>query len=140
MRALGIDVGERRTGVAAGDTETGVAVPVGVANGSDARAAALVAHEAESRGASVIVVGMPYAMSGRIGAQARAVEEFVALLRSAVGEGVEVVTVDERLSTAQAERSMARPAGRGTRRAPSGAADASAAAIILQSWLDAGAY
>ena len=138
MRVIGLDVGERRTGVASGDTETGVATPAGVIAGlADPAAAALAASEATSRSAEVIVVGMPYSMSGRAGPQAEAVERFVAELREAAEAAVE--TVDERLSTQQAERSM-RPhgeRGRGRRRPPTGSSDASAAAVILQSWLDA---
>ncbi len=138
MRVLALDVGERRTGVAAGDTETRVAVPVGVIEGpADSSTAAQAAREAQSRSAETIVVGIPYSLTGRVGPQAEAVGRFVALLRESTALTVE--TVDERLSTAQAERSMRRPGspGRGARRPPKGASDASAAAVILQSWLDA---
>ena len=139
MRVIALDVGERRTGVASGDTETGLATPAGVIAGlADSTAAAQAASEARSRSAEVIVVGMPYSMSGRAGAQAEAVERFVAELREAAEAVVE--TIDERLSTQQAERSM-RVHGerrRGRRSPlPTGASDASAAAVILQSWLDA---
>ena len=137
MRVIGLDVGERRTGVASGDTETGLATPAGVIAGlADPAAAAQAASEAASRSAEVIVVGMPYSMSGRVGPQAEAVERFVAELREAAEARIE--TVDERLSTQQAERSMYRREDRrGRRRPPTGASDASAAAVILQSWLDA---
>ncbi len=144
MRVIGLDVGERRTGVASGDTETGLAVPVGVIeSGADGPAVAEVVREARDREASVIVVGMPYSMSGRIGPQAEAVGRFLELLRAAAD--IEIETVDERLSTAQAERGMARSRERDSRshqrakagrRLPKGASDAAAAAIILQSWLD----
>lgn len=141
MRVIGLDVGERRTGVASGDTETGLAVPVGVIeSAADGPAVAEVVHEAQAREASVIVVGMPYSMSGRVGPQAETVGRFVEMLRAAVD--IEVETVDERLSTAQAERDMTRSRGRfhqrakAGRRLPKGASDAAAAAIILQSWLD----
>ncbi len=137
MRVIGLDVGGRRTGVASGDTETGLATPAGVIAGlADPTAAAQAASEAASRSAEVIVVGMPYSMSGRVGPQAEAVERFVAELREAAEARIE--TVDERLSTQQAERSMHRREDRrGRRRPPAGASDASAAAVILQSWLDA---
>ncbi len=140
MRALGLDVGARRSGVAAGDTQTGIAVPVGVIDGpADSSAAAQAAAEAQSRSADIIVVGIPYLLSGRAGAQAEAVERFVALLREATALPIE--TIDERLSTAQAERSMRRPNDRSSRsragrRLPKGASDAAAAAVILQTWLD----
>ena len=138
MRVIGLDVGERRTGVASGDTETGLATPAGVIAGlADPTAVTQAASEAVSRSAEVIVVGMPYSMSGRVGPQAEAVERFVAELREAAEARIE--TIDERLSTQQAERSMHQHGERrrGRRRPPTGASDASAAAVILQSWLDA---
>ena len=134
MRALGLDVGERRIGVASGDTDTGVAVPVGVIENTP-DAAANVLREAQSRGADVVVVGMPYSMSGRVGPQAQVVQEFARRLEEA---GLTVETVDERLSSAEAERALAggRGRGRGRRRVEKGAVDAAAAAVILQAWLD----
>ena len=134
MRALGLDVGERRIGVASGDTDTGVAVPVGVIlNSPDA--AADVLREARERDAQVVVVGMPYSMSGRAGPQAEAVRGFAQRLEDA---GLAVETVDERLSSAEAERALAggRGRGRARRRPEKGAVDAAAAAVILQAWLD----
>lgn len=137
MRVIGLDVGGRRIGVASGDTETGVAVPVGVIERTDdASAVAQVVEQAKARSAAVIVVGMPYSLSGRAGPQAASVAQFAELLRAAAS--LEVDTVDERLSTVEAERGMARfdPGGRGRRRRPKGDSDAGAAAVILQSWLD----
>ena len=135
MRALGLDVGERRIGVASGDTDTGVAVPVGVIQNSP-DAAADVLREARERDAQVVGVGMPYSMSGRAGPQAEAVQGFAQRLEEA---GFAVETIDERLSSAEAERALAggRGRGRGRRKVEKGAVDAAAAAVILQAWLDA---
>lgn len=136
MRVIGLDVGARRIGVASGDTETGVAAPVGViAVADEASAAANALREASERGAEVIVVGMPYTMAGRVGPQAEAVAAFVQRLEEA---GATVETIDERLSSAEAERALqaSAPGGRGKRKIAKGAVDAAAAAVILQSWLD----
>ena len=134
MRALGLDVGERRIGVASGDTDTGIAVPAGVIENST-DAVADVLREAQERDAAVVVVGMPYSMSGRIGPQAQVVQGFVQRLQEA---GLAVETVDERLSSAEAERALAggRARGRGRRRPERGMVDAAAAVVILQAWLD----
>ena len=134
MRALGIDVGERRIGVASGDTDTGVAVPVGVIQNSP-DAAVDVLREARERDAQVVVVGMPYSMSGRVGPQAEVVQGFAQRLEDA---GLAVETVDERLSSAEAERALegGRDRGRTRRKVEKGAVDAAAAAVILQAWLD----
>ena len=134
MRALGLDVGERRIGVASGDTDSGVAVPAGVIKNTP-EATQDVVREAHTRDAGVVVVGMPYSMSGRIGPQALVVQEFVRGLQEA---GLAVETVDERLSSAEAERALmaGRTQGRGRRRPEKGAVDAAAAVVILQAWLD----
>ena len=134
MRALGLDVGERRIGLASGGTDTRIAVPVGAIENSP-EAAGDVAREARARDAGVVVVGMPYSMTGRVGPQAEAVRGFIARLEEA---GLAVETVDERLSSAEAERALAagRARGRGRRRPEKGAVDAAAAVVILQAWLD----
>jgi putative Holliday junction resolvase len=147
MLALGLDVGEARTGLAEADTSAGVAVPVGALEraGDDAAHADAVLAEAARRGAQTLVVGMPLSMSGRPGPQAGRVEAFIALLRERGTLPVE--TVDERLSTVEAGRRMQESRGargpKGPRHERSkgagkerGALDAAAAAVLLQSWLD----
>ena len=108
MRALGLDVGERRIGVASGDTDSGIAVPAGVIENSP-NVTEDVAREAQARDAGVVVVGMPYSMSGRVGPQALVVQEFVGRLQEA---GLRVETVDERLSSAEAGNAPWRADGR----------------------------
>ena len=140
MKALGLDVGDRRIGLAAGDTAIGIGIPAGFIERSDEAAdIASVLREARSRDARVLVVGVPYTMSGKRGPQAASVERFIAALRDATD--LEVETTDERLSTVEAQRRMAEargPAGRGkSRRLPKGADDAAAAAVLLTAWLEA---
>ncbi len=138
MRALGLDVGDRRIGLAFGDTDVPIALPAGVVErtGTDADVEAVL-REARSREVGVLVVGIPYTLRGTRGPQAEAVEGFIAALRAATD--LDVVTVDERFSTAEAQRRMAEargPAGRGkARRPPKGADDAAAAAVIVTRWL-----
>lgn len=140
MRVIGLDVGERRIGVASGDTETGIAAPAGVIVRADETAAVAEAmREAAARNAEVIVVGLPYTMAGRVGPQAEAALAFARKLEEA---GAAVETMDERLSSSEAERALraSAPGGRGRRSSrrirEKGAVDAAAAAIILQAWLD----
>jgi putative Holliday junction resolvase len=140
MRAIGLDVGERRIGVAAGDTESTVAVQVGAIDRTAVsdEIAEILALAAE-RDAGTIVVGLPLSMNGRVGAQAQITQEFIDALASRTELAIE--TVDERLTSVEAERRMRErtPAGRGKRRAPAkGAIDAGAAVLILQAWLDGG--
>ncbi len=124
MRALALDYGAARTGVAVSDATGTLARPVGVVEraGTDAgldRVAALVAEH----GAEVIVVGLPLTLRGEHGAQARETEAFVEALRGRVGVPVEME--DERFTTALAQQSGGR--------APE---DALAAAHLLQGWLE----
>jgi putative Holliday junction resolvase len=139
MRAIGLDVGERRIGVATGDTESHIAVPVGAVDRAvvDDEIGEILAMAAE-RDAEAIVVGLPLSMNGRMGAQAEVTQEFIDAL--AARAAIAIDTVDERLTSVEAERRIreSAPAGRGKRRAPSkGAIDAGAAVLILQAWLDA---
>jgi putative Holliday junction resolvase len=147
MRVLCLDVGERRIGVAAADSETRVALPVGVVERTEPAAdAAAIARLMEEQKAETLVLGLPISLNGSLGPQAQAVRAFGDDLETRLGLAVEYW--DERLSTVEAQRyaSGVAPADRGRRskrgrstkdsRVPRGRLDAIAAAIILQSYLD----
>jgi len=130
MRIIGLDLGEKRIGVAAADDRTQVAVPVTTIDaGGDPITA--IASLVEEQNADELVIGMPLSMTGAMGPQARLTMEVVEALRERIA--LPVHTWDERLTTAQATRS----APRGGRAAEKkGARDAIAAAILLQAFLD----
>lgn len=133
MRILALDVGESRIGLALSDPTGLLASPIKALELNDGEAA----HDQAARRASdlelsEIVVGMPYSMSGERGRQAGRVAAFVRELARLVE--VPVTTVDERLSTAQAER-LLRGQGIETSR-DRGRLDSAAAAVILQGYLD----
>ena len=135
---MGLDVGEVRIGVAAGDTESHIAVPVGALERrtleDDLRQLGDLARE---RDVDLFVVGMPLSMKGRIGLQAEVTQAFIDELLEALD--IDVVTVDERLTSVEAERLIReRPTTRRGKRArpEKGAIDAGAAVLILQTWLD----
>jgi putative Holliday junction resolvase len=140
LRFLGLDVGERRIGVAISDPNGQVAVPLRTLQVTTQEAAvreiaALVAEE----GVEAVIVGLPLRLDGGVGAQAESVQEFVRLLLPAVS--VPVTLWDERLSTVQAEQllrreSRARAGDRRASRKSKPEQDALAAAIILQGYLD----
>jgi putative Holliday junction resolvase len=135
-RALGVDLGSRRIGVAASDPGGILASPIRVIErGANHRAdhAELASLVAET-GAAVVVVGLPLSLDGSRGPAARAVLQEVDELRATLPVPVEVI--DERLTTVAAGRAL-RAAGvsaRDQRRV----VDQAAAAVILQSWLDRG--
>ena len=135
-RAVGIDFGAVRIGVATSDPGRVIASPYDVIqrasdHATDHAAIARVVHEED---ASIVVVGLPRSMSGRDGAAATAVRAEADELRALLA--VPVVLWDERLSTVTANRALIEGGVR--RKSRKGSVDKVAAAVILQSWLDAG--
>ena len=134
MRALGIDLGSKRIGVALSDSAGTVASPFEVVQRSgdrqrDHRRLAELAAEAE---AEIVVVGVPYSLDGSVGPAAKRALAEVRVLQRALPVPVE--TYDERLSTVTAHRSLQEmDVDAATRRK---VVDKVAAAVILQAWLD----
>jgi putative Holliday junction resolvase len=136
-RALGVDLGGRRIGLALSDPTRTVASPFTVITRADDRAAdhARIVAIARAEGAGTLVVGLPLSLSGRAGPAARATRAEVDALRVvAEAAGLTVVLHDERLTTVSAERSLNE--ARVKRRDRKKVVDKVAAAIMLQAWLD----
>jgi len=136
MRALGLDVGSKTIGVAVSDELGLVAHPdrVLTRRGTAADVAAVV-ELVTGRAAGAVVVGLPLELSGEVGHRARRVRIFIDALRAALDPGVELHELDERFTTAAAERVLiAADVSRARRKQ---VIDKQAAAIILQGWLDA---
>jgi len=141
-RLLGLDVGERRIGVAV--SEGRVAVPLTIVQHTNrADDIARINEIARSEGARAIVVGLPVSISGEEREQARLTRKFGDDLARAVD--VPVIFHDERYSTVAAsvpaeELLPAKPQrrrGRAASPAKRRPVDDRAAAVILQSYLDA---
>lgn len=159
MKAIGIDLGERRVGVAVSDPDGIVATPYAVIDlhaksGSSAKASKRVSKQASAEVSSqassqalcqklqeiaseikaeAVVVGMPFNLDGTSGRAARSAEVQIAALSEALD--IPVLTHDERFTTTIAERAMLEADLSRKRRKRS--IDKSAATIMLQSWLDA---
>ena len=133
MRALGLDVGDARIGLALSDPTGMLASPFGFVERGASDIEEIVALAADN-GVVEIVVGLPLSMSGDSGTQAGKVRAFIRDLRSQTD--LPIKTVDERLSTVQAQ-GMLNQSGRRRRRGR-GHLDAAAAAVILQAYLDYG--
>ena len=132
-RVLGLDLGEARIGVAISDPQRRMAVPIGTVRVGQppgelrAIAALVTEHDVVQ-----VVVGHPLSMSGGAGSRATHAESFVEALRATLS--VPVALQDERLSTVQAERSLREAGVRARDRRA--VVDRTAAAVILQAWLD----
>jgi putative Holliday junction resolvase len=137
-RYLGVDLGDKRTGLALGDASTRIATPLRVVHkplgerGGEALLDALAEAVREDLGAGAVVLGLPLNMDGTEGSRAKAVREFGA--RLAARTGVEVIYHDERLTTESANAAMARTGlTRGQKKARR---DALAAAVMLSDFLE----
>jgi putative Holliday junction resolvase len=133
-RVLGVDLGSKRIGVAITDSEQRVATPVVVLTrtGDPAADHQALADLVTSYQAVGIVVGLPLSLSGQMGPAAEAVAAEVADLQRRVG--VDVVCVDERLTTLAAAGAL-RAQGRSARH-QRGVIDQNAAALLLQTWVE----
>lgn len=132
MRSLGLDIGDRRIGVAISDPLGISAYPLEVLKDLGPFGLRDYVEDRINEGIGVIVVGMPLTPGGREGEQARKTRKFTRVLEGV--PGVELVLWDERLSTVEAARRL-REAGHSLRGRK---VDAEAAAIILQSYLEYG--
>ena len=132
MRLLGLDVGDRRIGVAVSDPTGSLASPIEVYRRRDPRLDVQhmldLVQEYEAGG---VVVGLPKNMNGSEGPQAEKTREFADTLTA---RGVSVSLWDERLSTVEATRRMEEQ--RHKRRGIRERIDSEAAALILQTYLD----
>ncbi len=132
-RILGLDLGSVRIGAAVSDDEGRVAVPYGTIRAGAPEDLKAIACLVREQGIAEVVVGHPRSLSGERGEAATKAETFAGALEQVLD--VPVRLHDERLSTAEAERAL-RDAGVPARRRRR-AVDASAATVILQSFLDA---
>lgn len=130
---MAVDIGQRRIGVALSDIGGAIAQPAVVIEQRGwhhmlAQIRRLVNENEVER----VVVGLPLRMDGSEGEAAARARAFAARLQAALAVPVELQ--DERLSTAEAERTMiAGDARRAERRQHR---DAVAAALFLQTYLD----
>ena len=134
MRVLGVDHGEKRIGLAISDATGTIAGPLSVLRHvSRAVDAAQVAALALEQQAELIVVGQSFDEEGRANTAGRSAERFADALKTQIT--LPIVLWDESMSTADArEFRIAMGASRKKRR---GHLDDAAAAVILQSYLDA---
>lgn len=134
-RILGVDLGSKRVGISVCDDAQRIATGVTVVPRSgdesrDRRELRALVEEYEAVG---VVVGVPLSLSGQAGPAAQAALKEVSILATALD--VPVATFDERLSTVEASAVLR--AGGYRAREHRGVIDKTAAAVLLQAWIDA---
>lgn len=137
ISALGLDIGNKRIGVAGCDGlglfATGLTT---IERKSFEQVVAELQYWVKEREAQILVVGLPYSLDGSLGSQAKSIQKFAQRLAEALNLPVEYV--DERLSSVQAEEIIV-----SQKRSPSrnkALIDRKAAALILQRWLDTNSF
>ncbi len=131
MRILGLDYGSKRLGVAVSDPLGITAQPIAVVDSSNA-VAELHKIVKEYSPVETIVVGLPKTMKGELGPAAQNVLAFVETLKQ--NFDLKIVTWDERLTTAGVTKGLI--AAGLSRKQRKQVIDKSAAAVILQSYMD----
>lgn len=136
MRVLGIDLGERRVGVAVSDPTGSIAQPLPTLRRRAGKRMplAVLQNLAAEYEVQSIVVGLPLAPSGRDTEWTRRVREAASDLEER--SGVPVHLIDERFTSKAAERAVRGIGLPKRKREEKGRVDAAAAVLILQSWLD----
>ena len=133
MRILALDPGTKRIGVAISDPLKMIASPLENIDAEPFTAFLSRLKELiREKEVELIIVGMPRNMDGSYGESAAKVREFVTVLKEAIQ--VPIQTVDERLTSDQANRILKEGGVRGSDR--KGKVDPMAAALMLRSYLD----
>lgn len=137
MRVLGVDLGEKRVGLAVSDPTGKIATPLQTVQRRAGKRppVAELARIGKSLGVEHVVVGLPLDLRGEETDWCREVRDVGRKLAERLG--VSVSFVDERLSSVRAERAVRGSGLRKHEREKKERIDAAAAQLILQAWLDA---
>ncbi len=136
MRALGVDFGEKRIGLAVSDPTGTIATPLETLVRRTGRRVPYGKIEALARenGVEHVVVGLPLSLDGSESDWCAEVRTMGAELGRRLG--VDVAFVDERMTSVRAERAVRSVGLRKRAREEKARVDAAAAQLILQAWLD----
>lgn len=136
MRALGLDLGTKRIGLATSDISGLIATPHSTLNRTSSvrRDHENIARIVESEEVEIVVVGLPIRMNGELGPAAEAANREAAKLGTVLR--VPVIMFDERMTTVAADRALKEANISASRRREF--VDRVAAAVMLQTWLDRG--
>ncbi|MDR1458373.1 MAG: Holliday junction resolvase RuvX [Puniceicoccales bacterium] len=140
MNFIGIDYGEKRIGLSFGDDELRIAVPLKpILYTDEMNVFSILEDLIVKRKIDRIIIGYPVNMDDSIGFKAKEVDGFMARLKKIIDVPVE--RADERLTTVQAQEDLVSIGSKKSikslvKNRRSGAIDSTAAAIILQDYLN----
>lgn len=136
MRALGVDLGTKRIGLATSDLSGTIATPLSTVERTSSirRDHATIARIAANEEVEIVVVGLPITMSGVLGPAADAAKREATTLGTVLD--VPVILFDERMTTVTADRVLKEANISASKRRQY--VDRVAAAVMLQTWLDRG--
>lgn len=108
MRALGIDYGDSRVGIAITDALgiTAQGIETIHHNGNDKIVLKRIEELVNEYIVDTIVIGMPYNMNGTKAERVEVTEKFINKLKCKFGSNIKIKTIDERLTTVQAHKTM----------------------------------
>lgn len=130
---LGVDYGDKRTGLAECDPSGLIASGIGTVSEPGMKStAARVAKEAENRACRLIVIGLPKNMDGSEGPRTQVISAFAELVREYTD--IPIDFYDERLTTVEAYRFLGETKTFGKKRKET--VDTLSAQIILQNYID----
>ncbi|MDI6400983.1 Holliday junction resolvase RuvX [Balneolaceae bacterium ANBcel3] len=134
QRILGVDVGQKRIGIARSDFTGVLASPLGTFSAEEA--IECIAGLCQSGEVKKIVVGWPLTLRGMEGPSVEMVRVFIGKLEKKT-RNIPIETLDERFTSTMAQQSI-RDSGAGKKkRQKKGLIDSTAATILLQNYLDA---
>jgi len=133
MRSLGLDIGDRRIGVAMSDPGGIIATPYSIIERTDDRQDIdTILNIVKENAVEQIIIGIPLTLNGMVGEQAKKVEVFALEIQNQTK--VPILFRDERLTTVEARRIMSSTKRKKVREKAKD--DAFAAAVILREYLD----
>jgi len=136
VRALGVDFGEKRIGLAVSDPTNTIATPLETLTRRARKRVPIprMADIAREHDVTQVVVGLPLGLDGEENEWCRQVRD----MGTSLGErlDVPVAYVDERMTSVRAERALRHVGLRKTDRRDKTRVDRAAAQLILQAWLD----
>lgn len=133
QRIIGVDVGLKRIGIARSDINHVLATPMGAF--SQKEALEQISNFCESGEVCLIVVGWPLTLRGDEGESVKMVQNFIDKLEKRIGS-IPIKICDERFTSSLARQSIRDSGAKRKKRSQKDLVDATAAAILLQSYLD----